>query len=139
LGAPVGSVLVGSRALIEDARRWRKVLGGGMRQAGVLAAAGLYALEHHVARLAEDHANAEHLAQGLRAAGYLVTPPQTNIVYVDLVPEEIGALSEHLKQRGILATLAPRTRLVTHLDLNRAKIDAAIHAFREFPRAGAAA
>jgi threonine aldolase len=139
LGAPVGSVLVGPKALIEDARRWRKVLGGGMRQAGVLAAAGLYALEHHVARLAEDHANAEHLAQGLRAAGYAVTPPQTNIVYVDLASEEIGALSEHLNQCGILATLAPRTRLVTHLDLNRAKIDAVIRVFREFPRAGVAA
>ena len=133
LGAPVGSILVGSKALIEAALRWRKVLGGGMRQAGVLAAAGLYALEHHVARLAEDHDNAEHLAQGLRAAGYLVSAPQTNIVYVDLAAEEIEALSEHLKQCAILATLAPRTRLVTHLDVNRAKIDAVIRAFREFP------
>jgi threonine aldolase len=133
LGAPVGSILVGCKALIEAARRWRKVLGGGMRQAGLLAAAGLYALEHHVARLAEDHDNAEHLAQGLRAAGYAVGAPQTNIVYVDLAAEEIEALSAHLKRCAILATLAPRTRLVTHLDVNRAQIEAVIRAFRDFP------
>jgi threonine aldolase len=139
LGSPVGSILLGSKALIEDARRWRKVLGGGMRQAGVLAAAGLYALEHHVARLAEDHDNAEHLARGLRAAGYSVAAPQTNMVYVDLAPDDIEALAAHLGEHGILATLAPRTRLVTHLDINRAKIDAVVRAFREFPRAGAAA
>jgi threonine aldolase len=138
LGAPVGSILVGGKALIEDARRWRKVLGGGMRQAGVLAAAGLYALEHHVARLAEDHENAEHLAHGLRAAGYSVSTPQTNIVYLDLAAELLEPLGEHLQQRGILATLAPRTRLVTHLDVNRAKIDAVIRAFREAPARGAA-
>jgi threonine aldolase len=132
LGAPVGSILVGSKPLIDDALRWRKVLGGGMRQAGVLAAAGLYALQHNVARLAEDHDNAEHLAQGLRAAGYLVTAPQTNIVYVDLAADEVGALSVHLSERRILATLAPRTRLVTHLDLGRTQIDAVISAFREF-------
>ena len=134
LGAPVGSLLVGPTALIADARRWRKVLGGGMRQAGVLAAAGLYALGHHVMRLAEDHDNAEHLARGLRAAGYSTSTPQTNMLYVDLASDEIEPLSEHLAQRGILATLAQRTRLVTHLDLNRAKIDAVIGAFREFPR-----
>jgi threonine aldolase len=139
LGAPVGSVLVGSRPFIDAARRWRKVLGGGMRQAGVLAAAGLYALEHHVARLAEDHDNAEHLAQGLRAAGYSVAAPQTNIVYVDLAADEVGALADHLEQRGFRATVALRTRLVTHLDLSRAQIDAVIRAFREFQRGTAAA
>jgi len=139
LGAPVGSILVASRALIEDARRWRKALGGGMRQAGVLAAAGLYALEHHVARLVEDHDNAEHLAHGLRAAGLRVAAPQTNVVYVDIPVQEIAALSDHLARRGIVATLAPRTRLVTHLDLTRAKIDAVVRAFREFPRCAALA
>jgi threonine aldolase len=139
LGAPVGSILLASKALIKDARRWRKALGGGMRQAGVLAAAGLYALEHHVARLAEDHHNAEHLAQGLRAAGLRVAAPQTNVVYIDIPAQEIAALSEHLGRRGILATLAPRTRLVTHLDLSRSKIDAVLRAFREFPRCAALA
>src|ERR1700733_1489243 len=86
LGAPAGSVLLGSREFIGRARRWRKALGGGMRQAGVLAAAGLYALEHHVPKLAQDHANAEYLAQGLRALGLHVEPPQTNLAYVKFPP-----------------------------------------------------
>ena len=133
LGAPAGSILLGTRSLIAAARRWRKALGGGMRQAGVLAAAGLYALEHHVQRLAEDHANAEHLAGGLRAAGLKVTSPQTNVVYLEVAALQIEGLKAHLRQRGIIATLAPRTRLMTHMDLPRAKIDRAIQAFRDYP------
>lgn len=104
-----------------------------MRQAGVLAAAGLYALEHHVQRLAEDHANAEHLAEGLRAAGLKVTAPQTNVVYLEVAASQIEGLKAHLRQRGIIASLAPRTRLMTHMDLPRAKIDRAIQAFRDYP------
>jgi threonine aldolase len=133
LGAPAGSVLLGGRELIAGARRWRKALGGGMRQAGVLAAAGLYALEHHVQRLAEDHANAEYLAGGLRALGLNVVPPQTNIIYVDVPAQHIEGLKSHLQGRGVLATLTPRTRLATHLDLPRTKIDATLRAFREYP------
>jgi threonine aldolase len=124
---------LGTRTLIAAARRWRKALGGGMRQAGVLAAAGLYALEHHVQRLAEDHANAEYLAEGLRAAGLKVTPPQTNVVYIEVAASQIDGLRAHLKQRGIFASLAPRTRLMTHMDLPRAKIDRAVQAFRDYP------
>lgn len=133
LGAPAGSVLLGSAEFIAQARRWRKALGGGMRQAGVLAAAGLYALEHHVRRLAEDHANAQHLASGLRALGLKADPPQTNILYVDIPERHVSALRSHLALRGVLATLSPRTRLVTHLDVPREKIDAALAAFRDFP------
>jgi threonine aldolase len=133
LGAPAGSILMGSHAVIAAARRWRKALGGGMRQAGVLAAAGLYALEHHVQRLTEDHANAEYLAEGLRAAGLSVTPPQTNVVYLQVAPSQIDGLRLHLRQRGIIASVAPRTRLMTHMDLPRVKIDYAIQAFREYP------
>jgi threonine aldolase len=133
LGAPAGSVLLSSRDLIVQARRWRKALGGGMRQAGVLAAAGIYALEHHVEQLAHDHANAEFLAAGLRAMGLQVEPPQTNMLYVGVPAPLVASLKKHLEQRGILATIAPRTRLVTHLDLPRAKIEAALQAFREFP------
>jgi threonine aldolase len=133
LGAPAGSILLGARSLIADARRWRKALGGGMRQAGVLAAAGLYALEHNVQRLAEDHANAEYLAAGLRDAGMKVSVPQTNVVYVEVAAAQIEGLKTHLKSRGIIATVAPRTRLMTHMDLPRAKIDAAVQAFREYP------
>jgi threonine aldolase len=133
LGAPAGSVLAGSHELIDTARRWRKALGGGMRQAGVLAAAGLYALEHHVSRLAEDHENAEYLAGGLRGLGLAVEPPQTNIVFVDIPEEHVGALRTHLAERGILASIAPLTRLVTHLDTPRAKIESVLRAFREYP------
>ena len=134
LGAPAGSMLVGSKDLIALARRWRKALGGGMRQAGVLAAAGLYALEHHVRRLAEDHDNAEYLAAGLRAIGLQVVPPQTNAVYLEVAPAHAEALRAHLRSRGIMATVAsPRTRLMTHLDLPRAKIDTVLQAFRDYP------
>jgi len=133
LGAPAGSILLGTRSLIGDARRWRKALGGGMRQSGVLAAAGLYALENNVQRLAEDHANAEYLAAGLRDAGLEVSAPQTNVVYIEVAAAQIQGLKAHLRSRGIVATIAPRTRLMTHMDLPRAKIDAAVQAFREYP------
>jgi threonine aldolase len=133
LGAPAGSVLMGTRALIADARRWRKALGGGMRQAGVLAAAGLYGLQHHVVRLADDHENAERLAAGLRSAGLTVSAPQTNVVYVDVPTAQTQALKAHLNQRGILATVVPRMRLMTHMDISRDKVDATVRAFGEFP------
>jgi threonine aldolase len=126
-------VLLGSREFIDAARRWRKALGGGMRQAGVLAAAGLYAIEHHVKRLAEDHDNAEYLAAGLRGFGLAVEPPQTNIVFVDIPTEHVAALHAHLAERCILASIAPLTRLATHLDAPRAKIEATLRAFREYP------
>lgn len=133
LGAPAGSVLLGSRDFIGAARRWRKALGGGMRQAGILAAAGLYALEHHVERLAQDHDNAAHLAEGLRAVGLEVEPPQTNLVFAEIPGWAVDALGAHLAKHGIVASIGPRTRLATHLDAPRAKIDRALTAFRAFP------
>ena len=136
LGAPAGSVLLGDRDFIGQARRWRKALGGGMRQAGVLAAAGLYALEHHVRPLAADHANAEHLAEGLRALGLRVEAPQTNILYVDIPESQVEGLQDYLERRGILATVRPHMRLVTHLDVPRGKIDTVLQAFRDYPRWG---
>ncbi|GAC1496911.1 MAG: low-specificity L-threonine aldolase [Steroidobacteraceae bacterium] len=132
LGAPAGSVLLGSRDLIAQARRWRKALGGGMRQAGVLAAAGIYALEHHVTQLAHDHSNAQLLAEGLQAMGLQVEPVQTNMIYVGIPPLSAPGLAMHLEHRGIAATISPRTRLVTHLDLPRAKIDVVLQAFRDY-------
>jgi threonine aldolase len=132
LGAPAGTLLVGSRDFIAAARRWRKALGGGMRQAGVLAAAGLYALQNNVRRLADDHANAEYLAVGLRAIGLSVVAPQTNILYVDIPVGKIPGLKAHLDRSGINVTLTPRTRLVTHLDVPHPKIATALQAFREF-------
>lgn len=123
LGAPVGSVLVGSKALVKEARRWRKVLGGGMRQAGVLAAAGLYALQHNVERLAEDHANALALAEGLAGIpGLEVELPQTNIVWVNVAAPLSARLVPMLKENGVLATGTSRVRFVTHLDVSSADV-----------------
>ena len=133
LGAPVGSVLCGTADLIAKARRLRKMVGGGMRQAGQLAAAGLYALDHQVERLADDHANAQLLAEGLRAAGYDVEPVQTNMVYV-----QIGGRAEALKafaaEAGISLSAAPRLRMVTHMDVSRSQIEQVIAVFAEFSR-----
>ena len=127
LGAPVGSALVGSRDLIARAHRIRKMLGGGMRQAGVLAAAALHALDHHVDRLADDHANARALAEGLQGlAGVTVQPPQTNILFVDLVPEKAVGVVERLRAAGVLCTGLYRLRFVTHLDVSAADIQRAL-------------
>jgi threonine aldolase len=124
LGAPVGSVLCGSRALIEQGKRWRKMLGGGMRQAGVIAAAGLYALRHNVERLADDHANAAFLAAELaKIPGLKVSTPQTNIFYVDVPPQHTAGLNAALAVGQIRVSMAPRLRLVTHLDVPRAGLE----------------
>lgn len=133
LGAPVGSVLCGSVELIGKARRLRKMVGGGMRQAGVLAAAGLYALQHQVERLAEDHANAERLASGLRELGYQVEPVQTNMVYAQL-GERAGALKAFCAERAIKLSAAPRLRMVTHMDVSAEDIEQVIQAFADFAR-----
>ncbi len=138
LGAPVGSALLGSNALIRSAHRWRKMLGGGMRQAGVLAAAALHALDHHVERLAEDHLLARRLAAGLQGLpGVALEPPQTNIVFADVHGQRAAGLLDHLKSRGVFATGAlygqkQRLRFATHLDVDAAGIDRAIAAAREF-------
>ncbi|KAF0865274.1 low-specificity L-threonine aldolase [Pseudomonas sp. LD120] len=133
LGAPVGSVLCGSVALIGKARRLRKMVGGGMRQAGGLAAAGLYALDHQVQRLADDHANAQLLARGLSEAGYCVEPVQTNMVYVHM-GDRAEAIKAFAAQRGIKLSAAPRLRLVTHLDVNAGQIEQVVDTFVAFSR-----
>jgi threonine aldolase len=118
LGAPVGSVLSGSADLIADARRWRKMLGGGMRQSGVLAAAGIYALENNVDRLAEDHANAHALADVLRAAGANVSAVHTNMVFAEF-PGAQSDLQAQLESKGaLLAINGTSSRMVTHLDVS---------------------
>jgi len=135
LGAPVGSVLLGPREFVERARRWRKVAGGGWRQAGLLAAACDYALDHHVARLAEDHARAARLAEGLREAPRLGVLGQfTNMVYVQAAREDLPALRAHLEAAGIRTAIgaAPTIRLVLHLDVDDAGVERAIAAFRDF-------
>ncbi|MGG7674623.1 low-specificity L-threonine aldolase [Pseudomonas sp. WC2] len=133
LGAPVGSVLCGSEQLIGKARRLRKMVGGGMRQAGLLAAAGLYALDHNVERLADDHANAQFLADGLREAGFSVEPVQTNMVYVQM-GDKAEAIKAFAGERGIKLSAAARLRMVTHMDVNRAQIEQVIATFVDFSR-----
>lgn len=124
LGAPVGSVLVGNQALVDDARRWRKMLGGGMRQAGVVAAAGIYAVDHNLDRMADDHAKASRLADGLQSIeGVTVTGHSTNMVFVDLGPNA-NVLAEQADQSDILIAVHGSTsRMVTHLDVTDDGID----------------
>ena len=133
LGAPMGSVLCGSRDTIKKARHTRKMLGGGMRQVGILAAAGIYALDHHVERLSVDHENAARLAAGLAGLGkFNVSLPDTNILFVDVAPSDIHALQIHMNNAGIKLIVGERTRLVTHLDIDVADIDRTIDAFAVF-------
>ncbi len=136
LGAPVGTVLVGEPELIARARRLRKGLGGGWRQAGVLAAAGLHALEHNVERLAEDHANARRLAEGFAKIPALgVSMPDTNIVWVKVAPDSAEAFSAFLGREGFGITGGyggAAQRWVTHLDIDRAAVERAIAAAERF-------
>ena len=136
LGAPVGSALCGSQTFIARAHRIRKMAGGGMRQAGMLAAAASHALDHHVVRLAQDHALAQRLADGLAGIhGLQVEAPQTNIVFVDLMGaarDQSGALLKHLADHGIQATGLYRLRFVTHLDVDAAGVDDTVVAIRQF-------
>jgi len=136
LGAPVGSALCGNRELIGRAHRVRKMLGGGMRQSGLLAAAALHALDHHIERLQEDHALAQRLAEGLKGIeGLAVEAPQTNIVFVDLHGDARARapdLMAHLADNGICATGLYRLRFVTHLDVDAAGVDRAVAAIRGF-------
>jgi threonine aldolase len=135
LGAPVGSVLCGSKDLIEEARRWRKVLGGGMRQAGILAAACIYVLENNIERLAEDHANAALLGKGLAEIEELEVPLDflhTNMVFFS-VPDGRGTeLSAYLEKQGILVDGRKNFRLVTHLDISKADIEKTVKAIKTF-------
>ena len=131
LGAPVGSALCGSKAFIARAHRVRKMVGGGMRQAGVLAAAALHALDHHIDRLAEDHAHARALAEGLQGLpGVTVLPPQSNILFVDLAPERAVGVVDRLRDAGVLCSGLYRLRLVTHLDVSAADIQRAVSVLR---------
>ncbi|CAN7202072.1 low-specificity L-threonine aldolase [Variovorax paradoxus] len=136
LGAPIGSALVGSREFIARAHRIRKMAGGGMRQAGLLAAAASHALDHHIDRLADDHALARRLAEGLEGIeGLKVEAPHTNIVFVDLrgaAQARSAELLANLNAQGILATGLYRLRFVTHLDVDAAGVDRAVAAIRGF-------
>ena len=135
LGAPVGSLLCGSAGFIEEARKWRKMVGGGMRQAGILAAGGLYALENNVARLALDHEHADLLAKGLAQFEQLAVerdPAQTNMVFFTMETEQANKMAGFLGKNNILISPGRTTRLVTHLDISRADISATLETIAEF-------
>lgn len=134
LGCPAGAVLAGTRAFVEAAKRPRKMLGGGMRQVGVLAAAGLHALDHHVARLADDHALAAKLADGLRGIdGIEVNGPHTNMVFLQMDPVQLARIEPFMAQQGILLHgYEGKMRLVTHLDVDAAGIERVLAAFGAF-------
>jgi threonine aldolase len=137
LGAPVGSVLIGSKPFITEARRVRKAFGGGMRQAGYLAAAGIYALDHHINRLQEDHAHARQLAAALAELSWVtnIRPVQTNILIFDLIqPKTPVEFLAYLKQNGVTASaFGPQTiRFVTHLDVPQTMIQQAITVIKNF-------
>lgn len=134
LGAPVGSVLCGSADYIEQARRWRKMVGGGMRQAGILAAAGLYALQHNVQRLQQDHDNASWLEQQLRDMGVDIVEPgaQTNVLYLRLPMPQAVTLGPWMKQHGVLLSAGPLTRIITHMNISRADLQRVVTLWKEF-------
>ena len=144
LGAPVGSILAGPTAFIDIARRNRQMLGGGMRQAGVLAAAGLFALDHHVQRLAEDHANAQRLARGLAAVPGIRPDRETvetNMFYIDVTGTDRPAedIADRLGAQGVLANAYPasgRMRFVTHLGIDEGDVDEAIEAMSRLVKEG---
>lgn len=135
LGAPVGSLLCGSKDFIAEARRWRKVLGGGMRQTGMLAAAGLYALLNNIERLSEDQHNAEALARGLgeiETIGVRYHENQTNMLFITLPESHLAKLHVYLRQRGIIIPPGAQVRIVTHLEIDRRDIDFIVDAFQTF-------
>ena len=133
LGAPVGSLICSDKDFIEEAKHWRKMLGGGMRQAGILAAAGIYAVQNNFDRLSEDHENAEFLAKRLSEIdGISVVPAQTNIIMLTLDKNKVNGLSEFLHSKGIKASIGESTRLVTHLDISRQAIELVVSSFNQF-------
>ena len=135
LGAPAGSMLCASSQVITEARRWRKMLGGGMRQTGFLAAAALYALDHHVERLAEDHSNAEQLAAGLTSIKSInvdIDRLQTNMVFVQVLNQQAEPLAGFLSERGILISPGSPLRFVLHLDITSEDVTTVVDAINEF-------
>ncbi|POP45920.1 low-specificity L-threonine aldolase [Superficieibacter electus] len=132
LGTPVGSLLVGSRDYIRRANRWRKMTGGGMRQSGFLAAAGLYALQHNVERLREDHDNAAWLAAQLQEIGADVMRHDTNMLFVRVGEESAAALGDYLRAQDILINASPVVRLVTHLDVSREQLKQLVAHWKAF-------
>ncbi|MDN5451512.1 MAG: low-specificity L-threonine aldolase [Enterobacterales bacterium] len=134
LGAPIGSLLCGSAEYIKQARRWRKMVGGGMRQAGILAEAARYSLLNNVERLREDHDNAQWLANELSAIGVEVLAPgaQTNMLFLKVPAHEAAQLGGWMKERGVLMSAGSVTRIGTHLDVSRSDLEKLVSLWKEF-------
>jgi len=134
LGTPVGSLLCGSKEYIHRANRWRKMTGGGWRQAGILAAAGIYALENNVARLQEDHDNARWLEQQLHDIGVEIAEPgaQTNILYIRQSAELAAKMGPWMRERGVLISAGPLTRVITHIDISRTDLQKVVSLWQDF-------
>ncbi len=135
LGAPVGSLLCGAKDFIHEARRWRKVLGGGMRQTGILAAAGIYALENNIERLSEDNLNAWALARGLADIDEIEVDyreNQTNMVFITIAQSDLAGLHVFLRQHGVIIPRQTHIRLVTHLEIDRDDIDFIVSVFGKY-------
>ncbi len=132
LGTPVGSLLVGNADYIKRANRWRKMTGGGMRQAGILAAAGLYALKNNVARLKDDHDNAAWIGAQLSAIGADVMRHDTNMLFVKVPAEQVAPLQRWMQAGDVLLSVGPQTRIVTHLDVSRQQLQQLVARWQAF-------
>lgn len=134
LGAPIGSLLVGSKEYIHRANRWRKMTGGGMRQSGILAAAAIYALENNVARLKDDHDNAQWLAEELTKIGVEIAKPgaQTNVLYIRQSAELAAKMGPWMRERGVIISAGPLTRVLTHINISREDLKKVVALWQEF-------
>ncbi len=134
LGAPIGSLLVGSKEYIHRANRWRKMTGGGMRQSGILAAAAIYALENNVARLKDDHDNAQWLAEELTKIGVEIAEPgaQTNVLYMRQSAELAAKMGPWMRERGVIISSGPLTRVLTHINISREDLQKVVALWQEF-------
>ncbi|MFO6297354.1 low-specificity L-threonine aldolase [Rahnella selenatireducens] len=134
LGAPIGSLLVGSKEYIHRANRWRKMTGGGMRQSGILAAAAIYALENNVARLKDDHDNAQWLAEQLSNIGVEIAEPgpQTNVLYIKQSAELAEKMGPWMRERGVIISAGPLTRVLTHINISREDLQKVVTLWQEF-------
>jgi len=134
LGAPIGSLLVGSKEYIHRANRWRKMTGGGMRQSGILAAAAIYALENNVARLKDDHDNAQWLAEQLSNIGVEIAEPgpQTNVLYIKQSAELAEKMGPWMRERGVIISAGPLTRVLTHINISRDDLQKVVALWQEF-------
>jgi threonine aldolase len=132
LGAPVGALLLGSRDFVARAKHWRKMVGGGLRQSGIMAASGIYALDHNIERLAEDHEKAQRFVDGLKNVEVLAAEAQTSMAFVSAPNGDVDRMIAFMRERGVNISGGTRMRLVMHKDVSFDDVDTLIAAFREY-------